>query len=278
MLVAFDTVYQVVVTGPETCPNANTQVRGAPESHLLTDGGVGTQQPTSSRHTPEHNHQYDSVEDAFRDNTGTRYECIVCGEPVTRNSTQNHGADSIKDVFDWFEHTNGDVDCFGDRSMGDSHRAAVELSAYRLAHASQRIQSNRCSADRNGVPLVEPEKRVTTPDEDQWIDTDVHLSVPRVAVEVFSAVSQLDLRRRLSILFDAGYDAYLVFDSDGRYDPSEIEAWLQRVAAVPVRVGRFNKSRVGSGDPASLTLGTRLSASVIDPSSLAGPDVPVFLQ
>jgi hypothetical protein len=198
---------------------------------------------------------------------------------VLRNTVQNGETDHIEDAFGWFEHASGDADCFGDGSMGASHRAAVELSAHRLARAFQRLHGNRNSNDQfSALPRIEPERRVTAPSNDQWIETDLHLRSPPIAVEVFSEISQLDVRRRLTVLFAAGYDAYLVFGVNGRYEPSEIEEWLQDVATVPVRVGRFDESRAVAGDPSSLTLGTRLSKSVIDPSGLTDSNVPVFLQ
>ena len=280
MLIAFDTACGVVVTGPESLPNIDPRSHETDGSRRLrTDGGVGTQRPTSPRSIPERNLHRDDAGDAFGDSVDTRYECVACGEPVVRNSVQTRETDHIEDVFKWFEHANGDADCFGDGSMGTSHRAAVELSAHRLARASHQLHGNWNSNDQtDALPRIEPEKRVTAPSNDQWIETDVHLSSPRIAVEVFCEISQLDLRRRLTVLFDAGYDAYLVFDVDGRYDPGKIEMWLQDVATVPIRVGRFDKSRALSGDLSSLTLGTRLSKSVIDPSAFTDSNVPIFLQ
>ncbi|SDY91787.1 hypothetical protein SAMN05216564_1157 [Halopenitus persicus] len=280
MLIAFDTVRGVVVAGPETLPDIEPRSSEAYE-RILTDGGVRTQCSTPPRPAPEHNSQHKDTGDVFGDSRDSRYECVVCGEPVTRNRTnvRKQEADQFEDVFRWFEHTNRDADCFGDGSMGASHRAAVELSARRLARASRQLTRDWISDDRtSSVPRIEPERRVTAPSNDQWIETDLHLRSPPIAVEVFSEISQLDLSRRLTVLFDAGYDAYLVFDVDGRYNPSEIEVWLQDFATVPVRVGRFDKTRAVSGDLSSLTLGTRLSESVIDPSALTDSNVPVFLQ
>lgn len=278
MLIAFDTTCGIVVTGPESLPDPESQSHDAHEG-ILTDGGVELQRPTSPQFIPKHNSQRKDTGDAVGDNDDSRYECVVCGKPVTRNTVRNQEVEHLEGVFKWFEHTNGDADCFGDGSMGASHRAAVELSAHRLARASQQLTRDWISGDRtSSVPRIEPERRVTAPSNDQWIETDLHLRSPPIAVEVFSEISQLDLSRRLTVLFDAGYDAYLVFDVDGRYDPSEIEVWLQDAATVPVRVGRFDKTRAVSGDLSSLTLGTRLSESVIDPSALTDSNVPVFLQ
>ena len=278
MLIAFDTSRGAVVAGPETCPDWKNRSRNLCEQrYLLADGGVVTQNHNATKKTLGCTVPHNKTGGELSGEKDKQYKCIVCGKPVTRNIIQNQGTGNIEDVFGWFEHVDGGADCFGDGSMGYSHRAAVELSAHRLAHASQQITSN--CADRNTtIPRIDPEKCVTAPTNNQWIKTDVHLDTPRVAVEVFSEISQLDLRRRLTVLFDAGYDAYLVFDTDGRYDPNEIEARLQSVATAPVRVGRFNKSRAGPGNPASLTIGTRLSDNVIEPSALTGPDVPVFLQ
>ena len=278
MLIAFDTARGVVVTGSETLPDIGSRSYEGYE-RILTDGGVRTQGPTPPQSTLRNNFRRKDAGDAFDDNADSRYECVVCGKPVTRNSVQNQDGDHLEDVFRWFEHTNGDADCFGDGSMGTSHRAAVELSAHRLARASRQMPRDWISYDRtSSMPRIEPEKRVTAPSNDQWIETDIHLSSPPIAVEVFSEISQLDLCRRLTVLFDAEYDAYLVFDVDGRYNPSEIEMWLQDVATIPIRVGRFDKSRAVSGDPSSLTLGTRLSKSVIDPGALTDSNVPIFLQ
>lgn len=278
MLIAFDVVRGVVVTGPESLPDIESRSRDVSE-RVLTDGGVRTQRPTPPQDTPGIYPQYDDAGDAFDGDIDTRYECVVCGRPVVRNSVQNGEAEHVEDAFGWFEHTNGDADCFGDGSMGASHRAAVELSVHRLDRAFHRLHGDWKSNDQSDVlPRIEPEKRVTAQSNDQWVETDVHLRYPPIAVEVFSEISQLDLRRRLTVLFDAGYDAYLVFDVDGRYDPNEIEMWLQDVATVPVRIGRFDKKRAVSGDLSSLALGTRFSESVIDPSALTDSNVPVFLQ
>ncbi len=278
MLVAFDTARGVVVTGPESLPDIESRSRDAYE-RILTDGGVTTQRPTPLHYTSGSHPQFDDAGDAFGDDIDTRYECVVCGEPVIQNSVQNREADHIEDAFGWFKHANGDADCFGDGSMGESHRAAVELSVHRLARAFHRLHGDWGSNDQSDtLPRIEPERRVTAQSNNQWVETDVHMRYPPIAIEVFSEISQLDLRRRLTVLFDAGYDAYLVFDVDGRYEPNEIQEWLQDVATAPIRVGRFDKSRALSGDLSSLTLGTRLSKSVIDPGALTDSNVPVFLQ
>ena len=283
MLIAFDIARGTVVTGPEIQHGSNVQVsprlRSQSESsqpcstcetpQVVPDGGVTAQHTT----LPQQQHRVgkSTVPQVDED---AQYVCVVCGSPVQYNGEEVSG------IFNWFTHENGEPDCFGDGSMSDAHRTAVELTAHRLLDAVHQVQSNRLgiSCDGQDRPCVQPEKRVSTPDGNRWIETDVHLNRPRAAVEVFTSVSQLDLSRRLSILFRAGHDAYLVFDMNGRYEPGEIEGWLQRYASVPIRVGRFDADASELGCPASLTLGTRLTPSVIDPSELTGPNVPVFLQ
>lgn len=147
MLIAFDTARGVVVTGPESLPDMESRSRDA-YGRILTDGGVRTQRPTSPQDTLGSHPQYDNAGDASGDDIDTRYECVVCGRPVLRNTVQNGETDHIEDAFGWFEHASGDADCFGDGSMGASHRAAVELSAHRLARAFQRLHGNRNSNDQ----------------------------------------------------------------------------------------------------------------------------------
>lgn len=291
MLTAFDIVRGTAVTGPEAQHGSHVQGHPRPwsqpelsrlygkcESHqVVPDGGVTAHHSTQLPQQQAQNQQLGRVGESTvsRIDTDTQYVCAVCGNPVQYNREEVSG------VFGWFTHENGDSDCFGDGSMSDAHRAAVELTAYRLLDAAHQVQSDRlgnpCN-DRNDGPCVQPEKRVSTSGGTRWIKTDVHLNKPRTAVEVFTSISQLDLRRRLSVLFEAECDAYLVFDLDGRYDPGEIEGWLQRCASIPVQVGRFDSDAGELGRPESLTLGTRLTPHVIDPSELIGPDVPVFLQ
>lgn len=278
MLIAFDSVNGVVVTGPESQSNIESRYQ-KPHKNTLTDGGVITQHLITPQSTPNCNIRRKNSGNACHNNGKPRYECVVCNKPLIKNNVQNKKAKQVEDIFDWFEHTNGDPDCFGDGSMGASHRAAVELSAHRLARASHQLHAGCNSPEQAGsYPRIKPEKRVTAPENNHWIQTDVHLNTPRVAVEVFSKVSQLDLRRRLTVLFDAGYDVYIVFDVDGRYDPNQIEMWLQDVATVPIQIGRFDKSHMVSSDMPPLTLGTRFSKSVIDPGELIDAAVPLFVQ
>lgn len=290
MLIAFDIARGTVVTGPEVQHGPNVQVsprlQSQPESsqpystceasRVVPDGGVTAQHTTLPQQQQVHDQQPSRVGRSTvpQVDTDAQYVCVVCGSHVQYNGEEVDG------IFNWFTHKNGKPDCFGDGSMSDAHRTAVELTAHRLLDAAHQVQSNKLGipCDGRDGPCVQPEKRVSTPDGNRWIETDVHLSRPRAAVEVFTSISQLDLCRRLSVLFGAGYDAYLVFDVNGRYEPGEIEGWLQRCASIPIRVGRFNADAGGLGCPASLTLGTRLTPHVIDPSELTGPNVPVFLQ
>lgn len=239
------------------------------------DGGVAVR---SGSEVCEQKQGHGSIGGSGTDRGKTRYVCLVCGEAVTRTVPRQRTLGAapvtwrIPDAIEWFQHSDGSADCFGDGSMGVSHRVAVELAAKRLVAAAQQVHGG----DGESVS-VQPETRVAVPDGTRWVETDVHLASPPVAVEVFTSISQLDLSRRLSVLFAAGYGVYLVFDVDGRYDPTTIEEWVQRAASVPVRVGRFDTG--ASGDcSARLRLGTLLSPAVIEQSELTGPDVPVFLQ
>ena len=89
-----------------------------------------------------------------------------------------------------------------------------------------------------GAPIdIDVEKQVGN--SHKFLISDIRVEKPlQIVAEVFYKTGALSLRRRFDILFKNNYRAYLIFHSEGRYDPGQVEDHLGQIA--PVDVGRFD--------------------------------------
>jgi len=137
--------------------------------------------------------------------------------------------------FNIFVHRDGSPDCFEARSQSsEEHRLAVEVSVKRLYNRLIEV---------GGAPIdIDVEKQVGNSHD--FVISDIRVEKPvQIVAEVFYRPGTLSLRRRFDTLFRNNYRAYLIFHSEGRYDPSRVEDHLGQIASV--NVGRFDSEALG---------------------------------
>ena len=124
-------------------------------------------------------------------------------------------------------------------SVAYGHRLATEV-AFKILHNRVR--------EVTGEPVqIDIERRIGSSSD--FVIADIRVEQPiQVAAEVYYQTSNLALFRRLGRMYDNGYSVYLIFNTEGRFDPAQIEKHLQKIA--PLRVGRFSPAtlEVSLGD------------------------------
>lgn len=159
------------------------------------------------------NPQYQSRADLY---------CPICNRELVYNPSAQH-------PFDYFDHRDGSKDCTATESATEGHRLPVEISIKQIHNRIQEVSAEPVDID--------VERRIG--DARNFKITDVRVTSPlKIAAEIYNNASELELTRRLRMMFSCGYRAYVIFNLDGRHDVAEIERYIQRLA--PLRIGRFN--------------------------------------
>jgi hypothetical protein len=175
--------------------------------------------------------------------------------PACRKNVEYRDPDEVQ-RFDVFVHQDGSQDCFEAKSQSSKeHRLAVELSVKRLYNRLIVV---------GGAPIdIDVEKRVG--DSHKFVISDIRVEKPvRIVAEVFYRTGTLSLRRRFDTLFKNNYNVYLIFHSEGRFDPGRVEDHLRQVATVDV--GRFDSEAL------EVSLGGMFSESRVEmPEGLVTP-------
>lgn len=182
------------------------------------------------------------------------FTCPVCGKRLTYQNA------SIDHPFSYFVHSDDSNDCFETESTSDEHRLALELTVKAL--------HNRIS-EVTGEPVeIDAERWIGI--REKFVIADVRVTSPiRVAAEVFYKCKNLALGRRLKTMFANGYRTYLIFHTDGKHDPYQVERYIQRVA--PLGVGRFDAGTL------EVTLGDLFSNQQIKVTQFNRDELPDYI-
>lgn len=168
------------------------------------------------------------------------YRCLHCGSELqyTRTSAPTHTGRFI--------HTDRRGDCFNDGNVSSFHRLAQEAVVKKLVNWLPGHQQ---------LPQVDFERHIGSASE--FVIADVRARQPvQVAVEIINQNKQLGLSRRLSTLFDRGYQVMYVRMAGAAISEADI---LQSInPRVPLEIGHFDpQSR-------SLTFGSVLCPDMVD--------------
>lgn len=181
-----------------------------------------------------------------------KYECLFCEESLTYCQSSTNA-----DRYNQFCHQGSG--CFAPGNASHWHRIGQELVSKRLC---------------NWLPLsptridIDVEKRVGS--QSEYIVADVRITHPvKLAVEVVFLTSVVDLRRRLTTLFQEGYDGMLFVLTNADVSPARIENHLQSVGGV--NVGRIDP-RDGVTE-----VGSVLTPNSVDLSPTAWDSMPAYL-
>lgn len=154
---------------------------------------------------------------------GHQLRCPICEKRVYYNETASDRS------FDYFDHIDGNPDCFEADSVSNEHRITTEVTV--------KILHNRLR-EVTGIPVEIDVERWVGIRED-FVIADVRVSEPlQIAAEIYYKSEPLALGRRLKTMFENGYKTYLIFRSDGVYDVDRVERYIRRVA--PLSIGRFD--------------------------------------
>jgi len=174
--------------------------------HIITGPGVQTQIKKNGYTVSEQN-----------------FTCPVCSKHLTYQNS------SIIRPFSYFVHSDGSTDCFETESTSDEHRLALELTVKALHNRIREVTGESVEIDVERWIGV----------RENFVIADVRVTSPiQVAAEVFYKCDSLALGRRLKTMFANGYRTYLIFHTNGKHDPHQVERYIQRVA--PLGVGRFD--------------------------------------
>lgn len=165
------------------------------------------------------------IEGSSQDTFSWSYTCPICSKQLTYQGA------SPERPFGYFAHSDGSADCFKTDSTSDEHRIAIEYTVKAL--------HNRISEVTGRPVVIDVEKWIGV--RSNFVIADVRVTSPlEVAAEIFYRSEKLALGRRLRTMFANDFQTYLVFHTNGKYDPDRIERYIQRIA--PVSVGRFDSS------------------------------------
>ena len=167
---------------------------------------------------------------------------------------------SLDRPFAYFVHSDGSTDCFETASTSDEHRLALELTVKAL--------HNRISEVTGESVEIDAERWIGI--RENFVIADVRVTSPlRVAAEVFYKCEHLALGRRLKTMFANGYRTYLIFHTNGKHDPYQVERYIQRVA--PLGVGRFDAGTL------EVTLGDLFSNQQIKMTQFNRDQLPDYI-
>jgi hypothetical protein len=183
--------------------------------------------------------------------TAGRYECLLCGSDLSHESDPGGGP------VDYFQHHT--EECLNDGNSSDVHRIAQEL-----------VMKTVVNWLPYPVESITPalEKQIGT--RSSFVISDVCVSAPvQIGAEIFYTASRIDLRRRLSTLFNNGYAVLLIFLTNGRLSPTQVEHYLNQA----------DISKVGRLDPYTfeVQLGSVLGPDTIDPRTLDTTSMPGYI-
>lgn len=176
------------------------------------------------------------------------YRCLACGEPVTYN------AEAAESSSGPFVHRENTCSKYGNASK--SHRVTQQGVAKELL---------------NWLPIkieqIGIERRVGTASD--FLIGDVVIGPPiRIVVEVV-CLGNVNLKRRLQTMREAGYSGMIVVAHDSQWSPDRIDHHLFRVGAG--RVSRFDP------DTFELQLGSLVVPEEVDFDSPAWSQLPNYL-
>ena len=156
------------------------------------------------------------------DTTLSSFSCPICKRRIVTNNETNN-------LIEYFVHEDGSPDCFENEVVSVQHRIAVEVTVKTLYNRLREV---------TGEPVrIDVENWIGTPSD--FVIADICVASPiKVAAEVFYQSGSLGLRRRLGTMFRHDYRTYLIFHTDSRLNPQQVEEHLQPIA--PLTVGRFN--------------------------------------